>query len=108
MLFTISMLSLLRLRLCIVNSRPNSLTSTDSDPTQPAPPLTLHYDGDDYILGSSHTVRQSKEQIPGVATQYAQKNVEVVTESLLDLESNQKSAVCLVSRDLPFHPAVRN
>ena len=57
---------------------------------QPAPPASLHFRGVDYELHSTESVRRnthpaSTDELGGA-----------VTETVLDLETSQKSSVCLV------------
>ncbi|KAJ7181769.1 hypothetical protein C8R43DRAFT_280885 [Mycena crocata] len=67
------------------------LSYQDRDASQPETPLTVVHEGLTYILLSSSTVRQNMEEDTG-----ASRPVRVVTESILDLEGDQKSASCQV------------
>lgn len=58
----------------------------------PLPPSSITHDGETYVLYKSASVRQSIESEAGVTG----ASLKVVTESLLDLESQQKSSVCEV------------
>ncbi|KAL6310056.1 hypothetical protein BKA93DRAFT_722239 [Sparassis latifolia] len=76
----------------------------DSDVTQPDPPLLFHYRGDTYMLHASATVRQSVELIKAPTHSDGnaldrQSIVRAVSESILDLESTQKSTQCEVTCD---------
>lgn len=75
------------------------LDSSDPDVLQPNPPLTLNYEGIDYILDTSASVRQSKEVVLSSPLDSTSKQIHALTESILDLESSQKSTVCLLSCD---------
>jgi len=55
---------------------------------QPAPPASLLFRGANYELHSTESVRRN--------TRPAGADGEVVTETILDLETSQKSSVCLV------------
>lgn len=72
-----------------------SLLGTDSNSTQPEPPLSVIFNGDTYILGSSDSVRQSADD-ENFDTDGSTSSVRVVTESVLDLESSQKATLCEV------------
>ncbi|KAI0051716.1 hypothetical protein FA95DRAFT_1511727 [Auriscalpium vulgare] len=72
------------------------LTSSDVEVTQPAPPLIINYDGKQFLLVNSVSVRQSDES-PSHSLE-----AKVVSESVLDLESSQKHTACSVSHDLRF------
>ncbi|KII93548.1 hypothetical protein PLICRDRAFT_171287 [Plicaturopsis crispa FD-325 SS-3] len=61
----------------------------DPNARKPDPPLSIVYDGVTYILHTSASVRQGVE------------SAGVLSESILDLESNQKSTVCQVVCDKP-------
>ncbi|KAH7911939.1 hypothetical protein BJ138DRAFT_1062086 [Hygrophoropsis aurantiaca] len=81
------------------------LIATERVLTQPQPPITLHHQGKSYLLHSSLSVRKSAETISlgnpsgDEADCHNHENAEVVTESILDLESNQKSTICQVICD---------
>ncbi|KAI0931918.1 hypothetical protein AcV5_004709 [Taiwanofungus camphoratus] len=77
----------------------------NDDATQPDPPLMFHHGDDTFILHTSASVRQSTEHIdiPGSSTHDEQDNmssfIKVITESILDLESDQKSTHCEIFCD---------
>ncbi|THH15179.1 hypothetical protein EW146_g5258 [Bondarzewia mesenterica] len=66
---------------------------------QPNPPLALNYEGEEYVLSESVSVRQSKESVLSSPLDPSSSTIHAVTESLLDLESSQKFTVCLLSCD---------
>jgi hypothetical protein len=68
-----------------------SLTSNDSDVTQPAPPLRVSHDNREYVLVTNASVRQSTE-----SSRDPSPGTTVSSESILDLETGHPSAVCLV------------
>jgi hypothetical protein len=72
----------------------SSLLYQDPEASQPETPLTLVYEDVTYVLYSSLTVRQSVEP-PDTSDP---SSVQIVTESSLDLEGDQKSASCQVCR----------
>lgn len=68
------------------------------DKSQPEAPLILESQGLTYVLQSSSTIRQSSELVPtGVSESGVNAHFPTISESSLDLESNQRSAVCQVS-----------
>jgi len=69
------------------------------EPRAPIPPNTFMHNGEVYVLHRSASIRQSSEAIPGLTVDDSnpQNLVRVVNESILDLESQQKSTVCEVS-----------
>ncbi|KAJ6575225.1 hypothetical protein B0H19DRAFT_1127757 [Mycena capillaripes] len=68
------------------------LTYQDREASQPETPLTFVHQGAIYVLHSSSTVRQNTEP-----TETADpSSVQLVTESSLDLEGDQKFASCQV------------
>jgi hypothetical protein len=69
-----------------------SLTSNDSDITQPAPPLRVFHDGCEYVLATNASVRQSAES----PSRDSSLDTAVTSESILDLETGYHSAVCVV------------
>jgi hypothetical protein len=69
-----------------------SLTSNDSDVTQPAPPLRVFHDGREYVLATNASVRQSAES----PSRDSSLDTAVTSESILDLETGYHSAVCVV------------
>jgi len=81
------------------------LTDASADGKQPDPPLMFSFGSDTWIMHSSASVRQSIETITipcGVpVTGEAGHSMRVVSESILDLESNQKSAHCELICDDP-------
>lgn len=71
----------------------------EMDGRQPDPPLTFQYDGDTFILHTSASVRQSVELMdhPGESPENPElPAIKVTSESILDLEGNQKSTLCEV------------
>ncbi|KAI0271344.1 hypothetical protein BC834DRAFT_966842 [Gloeopeniophorella convolvens] len=68
------------------------LTSNEPNVTQPSPPMLLSHDGRDFVLTSSVSVRKSTES----PTADFSPTSQVVSESILDLESGRHSAVCVV------------
>jgi hypothetical protein len=81
------------------------MSYTDHDATQPDTPLTLIHQNVTFVLHSSSSVRQSVEKVSIYPAIYnPRKPIQVITESILDLEGNQKSAVCQVPwLPRPFH-----
>lgn len=83
-----------------IDQLPVSLTDDNTEGRQPDPPLTFTFGKDTWLMHSSASVRQSVETItmPGGASSpgEAGQPMRVVSESILDLESNQKSAHCEV------------
>jgi hypothetical protein len=77
-----------------------SLTSQDGEAIQPQPPATFNFHGRTYFLQTSLSVRQAIEttQLSMGACEDLEQSVsaKAITESLLDLESNQKSTSCQV------------
>ena len=61
---------------------------------QPDAPLILEHHGVTYVLQSSSSIRQSSELIPSTVSS---SSAPTISESSLDLESNQRSTVCQVS-----------
>ncbi|KAK7463688.1 hypothetical protein VKT23_005628 [Stygiomarasmius scandens] len=57
---------------------------------QPDPPLVLQHDNVDYVLRSSASVRQNAEIVTD------DQPVQVITESILDLEVNEKITACKI------------
>lgn len=71
----------------------------DGDPTAPIPPNTVMHNGETYVLHKSSSIRQSDEVISGLAVDLSNSagaSPQVISESILDLESQQKSTVCQV------------
>lgn len=66
--------------------------------TAPMPPDTFVHNGEAYVLRKSSSVRQSNESIPELTDgeERPENPLRVVSESILDLESQQKSTVCEV------------
>ena len=62
---------------------------------QPAPPPSFPFRGANYELHSTESVRRN------LCPSGTDKLGEIVTETILDLETSQKSSVCLVT----FPPA---
>lgn len=76
-----------------------SLMSQDGEASQPQPPATFDFRGLTYFLQTSLSVRQAIETTQlsmGVCEDLEQPVSRVTTESLLDLESNQKFTSCQV------------
>ena len=81
-------------------SHRSSLTDESAGGKQPDPPLTFSFAGDNWVMHSSASVRQSVETLTlrvGPSTEGRTRSMKVVSESILDLESNQKSVHCEVS-----------
>lgn len=57
----------------------------------PLPPSSILHDGETYVLYKSVSVRQSNESEASAGA-----TLKVVTESFLDMESQQKSSACEV------------
>lgn len=57
----------------------------------PLPPNSILHDGETYVLYKSVSVRQSNESEASAGA-----TLKVVTESFLDMESQQKSSACEV------------
>ncbi|EGN97497.1 hypothetical protein SERLA73DRAFT_75173 [Serpula lacrymans var. lacrymans S7.3] len=83
------------------------LNAAEPDVSQPRPPLTVCHDGDVYLLQSSHSIRQGFESLPtsfqadrpGNEVPLEAEPAPVISESVLDLESNQKLSICQVTCD---------
>jgi hypothetical protein len=77
-----------------------SLTSQDSEAIQPQPPASLNFRGRSYFLQTSLSVRkviESPQLLTGTGGNMVQSiSAQVITESVLDLESNQKFTTCQV------------
>jgi hypothetical protein len=77
-----------------------SLKSQDHEAIQPQPPTTLNFRGRTYFLQTSLSVRKVTEtpQLSTGAGENMKQSVSarVITESVLDLESNQKFTTCQV------------
>jgi hypothetical protein len=78
----------------------SSLTTQACEAIQPQPPATFNFRGRTYFLQTSLSVRQATEttKLSVGASEDLEQSVSarVVTESLLDLESNQKFTSCQV------------
>ncbi|EPT03978.1 hypothetical protein FOMPIDRAFT_139591 [Fomitopsis schrenkii] len=81
------------------------LTDESADGKQPDPPLRFSFAGDTWVMLSSTSVRRSVETLVlRVGTLSAGENtrpMEVISESILDLESNQKTVHCELVCDDP-------
>ncbi|KAG2149896.1 hypothetical protein BD769DRAFT_1409087 [Suillus cothurnatus] len=79
------------------------LKSQDHEAIQPQPPTTLNFRGRTYFLQTSLSVRKVTEtpQLSTGAGENMKQSVSarVITESVLDLESNQKFTTCQVTLD---------
>ncbi|CCL98990.1 uncharacterized protein FIBRA_00998 [Fibroporia radiculosa] len=79
------------------------LAGKDLDARQPDPPFMLRFGPDLFMLNTNTSVRQSVDliTIPGPASQPqdSSQSIRVVNESILDLESNQKSTHCEITCD---------
>lgn len=78
----------------------SSLTDESAGDKQPDPPLTFSFAGDNWVMHSSASVRQSVETLSlraGPSAGGTMRSMKVVSESVLDLESIQKSVHCEVS-----------
>lgn len=73
-----------------------SLQGTDAEITQPLAPLLLTHNGENYILHSSASVRQSIDELPAYDEGRPDPSLAVVSESVVDLESSQKATSCEV------------
>jgi len=62
-----------------------------SDEHHPHPPLYLSHNGETFVLDENCSVRRSADTRPSASS------TTVVSESVLDLETDQKSTHCLVS-----------
>jgi len=75
----------------------------DSHDVQPDPPLLFDHAGDTYMLHTSASIKQSIEVIrvpsDGDGVLHEPTTIRAVSESILDLESNQKSIRCEVACD---------
>ena len=73
-----------------VNGEPNAL--------QPDPPVIINIDGLEYVLHGTSSVRQGIEPAPPETLNKSTEDTatQVVTESMLDLESGQKETRCEV------------
>ncbi|KZT05899.1 uncharacterized protein LAESUDRAFT_654686 [Laetiporus sulphureus 93-53] len=79
--------------------------SLEEDAAQPDPPLRLDHGGQTFILHTSASVRRSVEDVrmpdkrlqPGNAAEPL--TIRIVSESISDLESNQKSTQCEITCD---------
>ncbi|KAI0721316.1 hypothetical protein C8T65DRAFT_800472 [Cerioporus squamosus] len=79
------------------------LSGSEQHPEQPTPPLVIEHEGTTYLLHSNGSVRQSVEVVSNSGrpdlrdVTYDQENLtQALCESILDLESNQKSMRCQV------------
>ena len=59
-------------------------------------PLELQVDGVEYLLHSSASVRQSIDEVPPYDEGRDDPSLAVVSESVVDIESNQKTTHCEV------------
>ena len=66
---------------------------------QPDAPLILEHHGVTYVLQSSSSIRQSSEMVSSTVSGLS---VPTISESSLDLESNQRSTVCQVGHLILF------
>lgn len=84
----------------LLTGEPVSLTDNRKDAVQPDPPLILHQDGQTWVLHTSATIRQNLENTeePTLTEDPLQSSIKVLSESVLDLESNERTTVCEVSR----------
>ncbi|KAF9499754.1 hypothetical protein BDN71DRAFT_1441325 [Pleurotus eryngii] len=69
------------------------LTLKDPSIVQPDSPLTLFFEGDNYLLRSSSSVRQTIEYLSEAESA---DDISILTEQILDLESDQQSTICKV------------
>ncbi|KAJ3554628.1 hypothetical protein NM688_g3008 [Phlebia brevispora] len=78
------------------------MTSTDKNHKHPDAPLVILRDGSTYVLHSSANVRQNVEQLHDVQSDTpAASAVEVLSESVLDLESKQRATRCEIACNSP-------
>ncbi|KAI0331950.1 hypothetical protein GY45DRAFT_1299916 [Cubamyces sp. BRFM 1775] len=82
------------------------LQGSEGTPDQPRPPLLLEYAGERYILHSNSSIKQSEEKLSDTGRpslreiQYDRVELtRAVCESVLDLETSQKSMHCEVFCD---------
>ncbi|KAG2350473.1 hypothetical protein BDR05DRAFT_993870 [Suillus weaverae] len=79
------------------------LTSQDREAMQPQPPAALNFRGRTYFLQTSLSVRkviETPQLLMGAGGNMEQSiSTRVITESVLDLESNQKFTICQVTLD---------
>lgn len=68
----------------------------DENATQPDPPLILRHDGMEFVLHDTSSIRQSMES-PPLDEHSPGTGAKIVTESVLDLENNQKVTQCEVT-----------
>ncbi|KZP31227.1 hypothetical protein FIBSPDRAFT_945253 [Athelia psychrophila] len=68
-------------------------------PVAPSPPSSFKFEGENFVLHKSFSVRQSLEVFPGSPEALAGH---VLSESILDLESQQKSTACEASAFICF------
>lgn len=76
----------------------DSLTLKDPSVVQPDSPLTLFFEGDNYLLRSTSSVRQTPEYLSQTESV---DDISVLTEQILDLESDQQSTICKVCSTKP-------
>jgi hypothetical protein len=73
----------------------------DTEVEQPESPATLTHNGETYHLASNTSIRQSTDMLSGDAPE-SNNPIRIIRESILDLESNQKSLVCNVCHAIVF------
>ncbi|KAF4572818.1 hypothetical protein EYR36_007328 [Pleurotus pulmonarius] len=69
------------------------LTLKDPSIVQPDSPLTLFFEGHNYLLRSTSSVRQTPEYLSQTESV---DDISVLTEQILDLESDQQSTICKI------------
>lgn len=78
--------------MCLVLKICYSLQYADAASGQPDTPMCITFENTKYILDSSSSVRQNVESF----TLAGGSRIEAISESILDLEGNQKSMACQV------------
>ncbi|KAL0951055.1 hypothetical protein HGRIS_007794 [Hohenbuehelia grisea] len=78
------------------------LSYEDQEGEQPDSPFSFEYDGETYMLQSSMSVRQSTQEgqlafgKEEPSSEANSSSIQIITESILDLESDEKSTTCQV------------
>jgi len=70
---------------------------------QPSTPESIEYNGIQYYLDTSSSVRRTEEYFSSQKSDWdgaqdAEAGIEAISETSLDLESKEKTSECLVSR----------
>jgi hypothetical protein len=80
----------------------SSLDDAPEGVEQPLPPTQLKYGARQYVLVANHSIRQGTDTVEAGAKadrwqgQPSSNAVAIISESILDLETIQKSAACQV------------